>query len=42
MDAKKLTKSDISDLSTADELASQVFLCSCYTFMTEIKISPDL
>ena len=41
MDAKKLTKTDISDLSTADELANQVFRCSYHTFMTEIKILPD-
>jgi len=41
MDSKKLTKLDISDLSTADVLANQIFRCSYHTFMTEIKIPPD-
>ena len=37
MDAKnKLMKSDV-DLSTAEELANQVFRCSDHTFMTTIK-----
>ena len=41
MDSKKPTTPDESDLWNGDELAFQVFRCSYYTFMTEIKTLPD-
>ena len=37
MDSKNLTPQNTSDLCTARELAEQVFSCSYYTFITEIK-----
>ncbi len=38
MDAKNKLMDSETDLSTAEELANQVFRCSDHTFMTKIKV----
>ncbi|WP_029915313.1 hypothetical protein [Pelobacter seleniigenes] len=38
MDAKNRLRESETDLSTAEELANQVFRCSYHTCMTEIKV----